>query len=640
MPEFQPIRFGKYLLIDQLAKGGMAQLFRAKIIGIEGFEKLIAIKMILPQLAKEQDLVSSFIDEAKLAALLNHQNIVQIYDFGSMGDSYFISMEYLLGNDLRAISNKAKEKNMPLSLEYALYIVSRVCSGLAYAHELKDFQGKSLNIIHRDISPQNIFVTYQGDVKILDFGIAKAASRSTATQFGMIKGKVAYMSPEQATGKQVDKRSDIFSTGILLYELITNSKMFTGTNTVEILTKVRDVEYRSPQSISGGLHPKVYGILDRALAKKPERRYQSCNEMLADLEECIVALGLRPSSWGLAQYMQALFANEIAAGGQVVREISDSREVEEAETERTQEAPLEEPKAPLEKPKLPLKEPIAPLEIPKVPLEEPIAALKEPIVSLKKSTATSEPEQHLQWESLEKAKEIAQEKPHDKPKKKTWPLYAAFAAVIVIVILAAVFWPKGEPVTSQVKDTTVATVQSTEVKSSEGTATVASSESQKTQESLAKAKELQEQALQLVDKEPQKALPLLLEALKLDPGSVQSYFQLGRTYMKLKDYSKAIESYEKAAELDPKLSDIYFNLGFAYAMNKNYVKAEEMYGRVVNMGSQYPDEALFNLAVIQEKQGKIEECISTLERARSINPNNDVVKKHLDRMKGKVKKRK
>ena len=622
MPEFQPIRFGKYLLIDQLAKGGMAQLFRAKIIGIEGFEKLIAIKMILPQLAKEQELVSSFIDEAKLAALLNHQNIVQIYDFGSMGDSYFISMEYLLGNDLRAISNKAREKNMPLSLEYALYIVSRVCSGLAYAHELKDFQGKSLNIIHRDISPQNIFVTYQGDVKILDFGIAKAASRSTATQYGMIKGKVAYMSPEQATGKTVDKRSDIFSTGILLYELITNSKMFTGTNTIEILTKVRDVEYQSPQSIAGGLHPKVYGILDRALAKKPERRYQSCNEMLADLEECIVALGLRPSSWGLAQYMQALFANEMAAGGQVVREISDSREVEEAETEKTEKAPLEEPKVSLGDLK--------------VVLDEPKDVLKEPKAAFEKSTTASEPEQILQWESLEKAKEIAQEKPHDKPKKKTWPLYAAFAAVIVIVILAAVFWPKGEQITSQVKDTTVATVKTPEVKPTDGTV-----EAQKAQqEALAKAKELQEQALQLVDKEPQKALPLLLEALKLDTGSVQAYFQLGRSYMKLKDYSKAIESYEKAAELDPKLSDIYFNLGFAYAMNKNYVKAEEMYGRVVNMGSQYPDEALFNLAVIQEKQGKIEECISTLERARAINPNNDIVKKHLDRMKGKVKKRK
>ncbi len=337
MPEFQPVRFGKYLLLEKLATGGMAQLYRAKITGIEGFEKLIAIKMILPHLGKEKELISAFIDEAKLAALLNHQNIVQIYDFGNVEDTYFISMEYLFGNDLRAIWNKAREKSLPLSLEYALFVISRVCSGLAYAHELKDFQGRSLNIIHRDISPQNIFVTYQGDVKILDFGIAKAASQSTVTQYGMIKGKVAYMSPEQAAGKPVDQRSDIFSTGILLYELITNAKMFNGESTIQILTKVRDAEYRSPRSIVGGLHAKVYGILDRALAKEPDQRYQTCSEMLADLEECIIELGLRPSARGLAQYMKALFETEMAAEDQVMREIGGSRKIEIVEFEKGQE---------------------------------------------------------------------------------------------------------------------------------------------------------------------------------------------------------------------------------------------------------------------------------------------------------------
>ena len=227
----QPVRFGKYLLLEKMAAGGMAELYRAKTIGVQGLEKLIAIKKILPHLAKEKELTGSFIDEAKLAALLNHQDIVKIYDFGSMEDSYFISMEFLFGKDLRALFGKAKEKGRPLSIEYALYVMSRVCSGLDYAHKLKDFQGKPLNIIHGDISPQNVFVTYEGDVKILDFGIAKAASQSTITQYGMIKGKVAYMSPEQAAGKPVDRRSDIFSTGILLYEAVTGTRMFTGEST-------------------------------------------------------------------------------------------------------------------------------------------------------------------------------------------------------------------------------------------------------------------------------------------------------------------------------------------------------------------------------------------------------------------------
>ncbi len=213
MADLGATRFGKYLLMEKLAVGGMAQLYRAKITGIQGFEKLIAVKTILPHLANEKELLTSFIDEAKLAALLHHQNIVQIYDFGPMEDSYFIAMEYLFGKDLRHIFSKSQEKGKPISNELALYVISRICSGLDYAHNLKDYQGKSLNIIHRDISPQNIFVTYEGEVKIVDFGIAKAASQSTITQLGMIKGKISYMSPEQASGQPIDHRSDIIFDG-------------------------------------------------------------------------------------------------------------------------------------------------------------------------------------------------------------------------------------------------------------------------------------------------------------------------------------------------------------------------------------------------------------------------------------------
>ena len=332
MSDFQPKRFGKYLLLDNIATGGMAQLFLAKIMGIQGFEKLIAIKMILPHFAQEKELVSSFIDEAKLAALLNHQNIVQIYDFGSMEESYFISMEYLFGKDLRSTWHKAKEKDRPISLENALYIISRACSGLSYAHELKDFQGKPLNIIHRDISPQNIFVTYQGDVKILDFGIAKAASQSTVTQFGMIKGKVAYMSPEQAAGKAIDQRSDLFSLGILLYELVTQNRMFTGESTMQILTRVREGQYDAPESVSAGLPAKVYAIINHAIAKEPEQRYQSCGEMLADLEECMAELSLRPTSRGVGLYMKDLFDEEIAREDKIIRELSGIGRTEEKET--------------------------------------------------------------------------------------------------------------------------------------------------------------------------------------------------------------------------------------------------------------------------------------------------------------------
>jgi serine/threonine protein kinase len=195
MKDFEPKKFGKYQLLQKIAVGGMAELYRSKVTRAHGFEKLVAIKKILPHLTD------------------------QGYDFGSIDDEYFIAMEYLFGKDLRKLTHKVKKTAAPLGLENTLYIVSRICAGLDYSHNLKDLQGKPLNIIHRDINPQNIFLTYEGQIKIIDFGIAKAASHNSTTHEGLIKGKLAYMSPEQATGKTIDHRSDIFSTGIILYEL-------------------------------------------------------------------------------------------------------------------------------------------------------------------------------------------------------------------------------------------------------------------------------------------------------------------------------------------------------------------------------------------------------------------------------------
>ncbi len=627
MPDFQPVRFGKYILLEKLATGGMAQLYKAKITGIQGFEKLIAIKMILPHLAKEKELVVSFIDEAKLAALLNHQNIVQIYDFGSMEESFFISMEYLFGNDLRAIWVRAREKNLPINLEYALYVMSRVCAGLGYAHELKDFQGNSLNIIHRDISPQNIFVTYQGDVKILDFGIAKAASQSSVTQCGMIKGKVAYMSPEQAAGNSIDQRSDIFSTGIVLYELIAHAKMFDGDSTIQILTKVRDAEYRSMQEVVTGLHPKVYAIVDRALAKDPQQRYQSCSEMASDLEECIIDLGLRPNARGLAQYMKTLFdTGALEDQGGKEPSGSHSRGSGEVKAEVIRNVSPEMPKSTQAAEPLPQKrvQEKAPEKIPEKVSEKPVGKVVEKIP--------------------DKTPEKAPEKTQDQQKKKGWIKYVAIAAVVVVAVAAIVIWQKGKTTAPPPADNVASSRPAPAVTADKPVPALpagqdAKPQTQQVHQTKLKAKELLDQAAQLADRDPLKARSVLLEVIKLDPKNVQAYFKLGLVYVKLKDYPNAIQSYTKAAELDPQFSDIYFNLGFAYGMNENYARAEEMYQRVVKMRPRYVDEALFNLAVVQDKQGKRAECLSTLEQAYAINPRNEVVKKYLDRIKGSAKKK-
>ena len=314
MPEQVDQQFGKYKLLSRIAQGGMAELYQAKLFGYEGFEKLVAIKKILPYLAEETNLIKAFIDEAKLAAFLQHPNIVQIYDFGSVNDTYYIAMEYLYGNDLKFITEKYKEKGLALSIENALYIATQVCAGLDYAHKLRDFQGKPLNIIHRDIGPHNIFITYDGQVKIIDFGIAKAATQINKTQYGSIKGKIAYMSPEQAKAEPIDHRSDIFAMGILLYEMVTHERVFKG-DTYGVFSKVVEAEYVPPGNVNKDLPPDLCRIIEKALEKDREVRYQSAEEMLTDLEKCMHGLSIMPSYRNLALYMDRLFGERDAGSG-------------------------------------------------------------------------------------------------------------------------------------------------------------------------------------------------------------------------------------------------------------------------------------------------------------------------------------
>jgi serine/threonine protein kinase len=550
MPETYPRRFGKYLLLESIATGGVAQLFLGKITGLQGFEKLVAIKMILPHLSGEKDLVKAFIDEAKLAALLSHPNIVQIYDFGLMEDSYFIAMEYLFGKDLRHIFQKAREKEAPLSLEHALYITARICSGLGYAHKLTDLQGKPLHLIHRDISPQNILITYGGEVKIVDFGIAKAAGQSSTTQHGSIKGKVAYMSPEQASGEIIDQRTDIFSTGILLYEMLTQKRMFTG-DTMEILDKVRKRDFEPPEKAMENLPPALYKILDRALAKDVNQRYQFCGEMQGAVEECMYDLSLRPDAQALGEYMKKLFGQEMEAEGERICNESACLNV-------TQEG----------------------------------EALGNDLQFME--------------EILEKAKAISEEE-ETATFRKSRILYGALGgSVLLIAVLVWALLFRGIPMsaadhadakgTLQVETAQLAGYSTTEAPLGKS---IFYRWDQKTNKA-AQARGLVDKAAGLIEKNPAEAESLLQKALDLDPNS----------------------------------ADAYFNLGYVYAVAKNYPKAEEMYGKTVKLSPQYLDEALFNLALVQEKQGRNKQSMENLERAVKINPQNEMARKLLKKLKG------
>jgi serine/threonine-protein kinase len=312
-----PSRFGKYTLIRKLATGGMAELFLAIQKSVAGFEKLLVIKRILPAMNQDRAFIEMLLQEARIAATLSHPNIVQIFDVGKEDGQYFIAMEHVHGEDLRSIVRQMKKKDvLEFPLEHALAIVLGMCAGLSYAHEKHELDGSALNIVHRDISPQNVVVTFTGDVKIVDFGIAKSDTRAEysreQTKSGKLKGKVPYMSPEQARGESIDARSDVFSTGVMLFELTTGKRLFKGTSEYETLRLICEREYPRPSDVRSDYPPDLEPIVMKALAKDANERYQSAREMQADLEGFVRRHQIAVSHIALNQFMQSLFEDKLA----------------------------------------------------------------------------------------------------------------------------------------------------------------------------------------------------------------------------------------------------------------------------------------------------------------------------------------
>jgi serine/threonine protein kinase len=303
----------QYEILCPLAEGGTAELHLARSKGVAGVGKLLVIKRIRSEHARNELLRRMFLDEARILARLQHTNIVQVYDVDEEGGSPFLVMEFLNGQDVSTLYNRAREKSGALLLEHTLSIGVGVCSGLHFAHEKHGPDRQPLGIIHRDISPHNVFVTYDGAVKLIDFGIAKATNRLDRTEVGTRKGKLGYMSPEQAVAEPVDRRTDIFCVGILLWELATGRRLFGGRNEFEILKKIVDGKPVPPSQVAPGFPKPLEKIIMKTLARKPEARYQTAEELQRELEGFASSKGLVLSPSSLSRYMKDLFADEIAA---------------------------------------------------------------------------------------------------------------------------------------------------------------------------------------------------------------------------------------------------------------------------------------------------------------------------------------
>jgi len=675
----QPIRFGKYLLLEKIAVGDKAEFYKAEPADAQGVEKPILIKKILPHLTAEEGLAQSFMDEAKIGAFLKHENIIQVYDLGTTDGAYFVAMEYVLGKNLRVIDSTSKEKGLPISLENALYITGKILNGLDYAHKLKDSQGNPRHIMHGKIAPDNVLVTHDGEVKMTDFSVSAGGGQDTRTQKDIMTGRLAYMSPQQIDGKPIDHRSDIFSAGILLYEMATGKQTFTG-GTTDVFSQVRQAKFEPPENLINGQHPKLCEIICRALEKAPEKRYQSAGDMLAALQEVADNISSKPTAAGLSEYVNALFEGKIGAeetadkqGTQadvielpteevsveefVYKEAEGIDSVTQAEEHADTEALADEPSGaadPAEKPRKGTEtdghHDQGKVQINAAGPSEADIDGQAPVYQTLLETAPAGPSRPKNMLAASQKKDKIRKQPSPVAASAATPRrkgrgfrYAAFAATLVVICAVSAFlFKKGlamrqsRAVASMKIEEGIKALDAGSFGEAAGLfeEALASAPTLIDRVSGPYSRALQGRASGLAKKDPDTAKALLVKAVQLDPDHTGALSQLGLVYLREADYARAIGAYQRVAELDPNGPDAFFNLGYIYAVNKHYAKAEAMYRHVVRLAPAFLDEALFNLAMVQRTQGKRAECMKNLKQAMTANPGNEQARKYLRMLRG------
>jgi serine/threonine protein kinase len=304
---------GKYEIVRKIATGGMAEIYLACVRGQAGFEKVVVLKRILPHFAADPKFVQMFLDEARLAATLRHPNIADVYDVGEVDGTLFFTMEYIHGQDVRSIRVAARKRNEMIPLDVSLAIVQGTAAALQCAHQKTGADGRALELVHRDVSASNVIVSYDGAIKLLDFGIARANDRQHKTQTGTLKGKAPYMSPEQCRGQRLDRRSDLFSLGVMMFELTVGRRPFRGDNDFTIMEQIVHGEAPAPSSIIAGYPPELEAIVGKLLAREPAARYATAEDMLHDLEPTLAQHRLWASSNTIRKYMRVAFADRVDA---------------------------------------------------------------------------------------------------------------------------------------------------------------------------------------------------------------------------------------------------------------------------------------------------------------------------------------
>jgi serine/threonine protein kinase/Flp pilus assembly protein TadD len=570
----------------------MAELFRSRRkVDLEGFEKILAIKRILPHLSKNRDFVAMFADEAKIAAQLTHQNIVQIFDYGRLDETYFIAMEFVLGNNLRGIMEKTRQLDTQLSINDCVFIITKAAIGLDYAHRKRNLQNSPLDIIHRDISPQNILVSYEGEVKLTDFGIAKAALTTSITKTGVLKGKVSYMSPEQARGEGLDRRSDIFSLGVIFYELLTYRKLFEGESELQILEGLKDPNIEPPSRLNPDIPIELDRIVLKALARKPQDRYQSAEEMFTQCETFLASRDDFPSTNGFRDFLRIIFREDIEREEREIQEEFDRVRSFEINQEKTHPVTLH-------------------------------------------STSPTSNEHSLLSRGL----------------GLFWRLKHT-AAIIGALVLGFFLFLSFIPIPSQ----TIKKVPTADDhvryalfcfgKARFDRALAEFDKAFKMEPSYAHrhrkqlARVFLERGKANLPGELEVAIRDIKEARRLDPGNHEAYFQLGRALTKSGKYDEALNQYEQSIAIMPENPDAYFNLGYIFLGRKEYASAAREFEEVIKLKPPYLSDAYVNLGITRYNAGHLEKALTALEKGLQLNPKNRNISAYIHAVKAKLRKR-
>ncbi len=667
--DFQPVSFGKYTLLEKIGVGPTAECYRATGADAKGNRHPVFIRRLFPHLSQDKEIVDAFQEMARISSLLEHKNIIKVLDFGNVDGTAFVATECLAGHTLRDLMAASREKGHPVDVGNALYIISLVCSGLAYAHALCDSSESHPNTVHGNLSPQTVLTTMDGHVKITDFGLQAESRHDRAGQLDMMKGKLAHMSPEQVDGATADHRTDVFAAGILLYELVTGKDLFQG-ETITVFSMVRQARFEPPQNIVKGLPRKVYEIIGRSLEKKPENRYQSAGAMLSDLHEVMSAISPKPSEKTLAHYLGTLFQGKDGSKQQTAnieqRLTSDKgTQTKPGPSSHCKTRTVGVPCPPEGKshagklrPRLPVGRTGSAMPFSKKTIEDlcsklrglfrPTAVLRSDRKERRHSVIRSHSPQQVAdapqplWRRRASGNELSVAVQTKPPRHRQALWFAALATVMVLVMAVSMLF-KRESTTDHAQsdgatvfDAAVKALKAGNFQQAVFQFEQALAAEPEMRDMLAQpyAQALEAQAASILKVEPDEAEQLLLTAREFDPTSPQVHTRLGLLYINRKDYEKAVDAYQKAVKLDARQADAFFNLGYIYAVTKNYAKAQEMYTRAVELSPAFLDEALFNLAVVQQQLGKRRECIENLKRAVEINPENRQARQHLKTLTG------